>query len=128
SHLAGADFGGVDVAGDEQDGLVAVEQGFGFGVGQVARISEAALDLAIAGEVVERFGRADGDGDEGGPVGGLAELVDAQTGGRGRGQAHVFDNAVPAQELFLGAHAESGELLGGGEGGAGEGGDEEQNG
>ncbi len=112
-HLGRADLGRVDAAGHEHDDLALVEDGVALGVGGRSVLEvEAALELAVPVEILERLGRADFHQHEGLPLGGRAELAVPHAVRVGRGLLHVLDDAVPAGEVVVRAHAESQEALG----------------
>jgi hypothetical protein len=112
-HLARSDFDGVNVAGNQQNSFVRGQQLFRFGLAEVARVGEPPLGGFVALQIFHGFGRADGDRKKWISVGCLAELFQLDAGRGGRRHSHVLDDAVPSDELRVGSHAKSGELLGG---------------
>ena len=115
-HLRGADLGRVNAAGHEHHRLAAAEDLVALGVGRRPSLEiELPLELLVAVDVLQGVRRADLQRNEGLAVGRLAELAQPHAIGRLRRQLHVFDDAVPADELVVGADGMAGELLGGGQ-------------
>ena len=126
-HLRGADFGGVDVVGDEDDGLAGAEDLVALGVGGRAALE---VELAFQGlqlvEIAQVFGGADFQQDEGIAVGGGAEVAELDAVRAVGDGLHVLDDLVPADQLLVAADAEAEVLLGSLDGGGGGEGKEEE--
>ena len=76
-HLRRADFGGVDVVGDEDDGLAGAEDLVALGVGGGAALEvELAFQVLQLVEIAQVFGGTDFQQDEGIAVGGGAEIAE----------------------------------------------------
>ena len=125
-HLRGADLGGVDAGGDQDDGLAIAEDFVALGVGGGAALEvELALEGFEAVELLEVVGRADLQQDVGIAVGGGSEIAEADAVGVGGDLLQVVDDFVPAGEFAVGADAEAEVLVGGLDGGVERGAEEE---
>ena len=112
-HLRGADFGGVDVVGDEDDGLAGAEDFVALGVGGRAALEvELTFQVLQLVEIAQVFGGADFQEDERIAVGGGAEVAKLDAVGAVGDGLHVLDDLVPANQLFIAADAEAEILLG----------------
>ncbi len=95
--MSGADFAGVDGAGDEDDGLALREKRFGLLRGSETRVGETALDVDVAVEMFDSVGVGNGRGDEGSAFGGLAEFIDLDAVARFGEGLEVADDLVPIE-------------------------------
>ena len=120
-HLGRADFGGVNVVGDEDDGLAGTKDLVTLGLGRCAAL-EVKLTFQVLQliEVAQVVGGADFQEDEWIAVGGRAEVTKLDAVGAIGDGLHVLDDLVPAHQLFIAADAEAeilfGALHGGGRG------------
>ena len=94
------------------DHLALAEDLVALGVGRRAALEvQLPLQLLVAIEILQRLGRADFERDERIAVAGLAELAEADAVRVGRGELHVVDDLVPADQLVVGADLEAEKLL-----------------
>ena len=123
--MGGGDLGGMDGAGEQDDGLAFGDQLLGLGRSGFARIGQALLDGDVAVEVLESLGVGNGGRDERPVVGGLAEFVDANfVAGFGE-ELEVADHFVPVEDGFVGSDLVAEVALGRGDGGVGRAGQKE---
>ena len=112
-HLRRADFGGVDVVGDEDDGLSGAEDLVALGVGGGAALEvELTFQVLQLVEIAQVFGGADFEDDERIAVGGGAEVAEPDAVGAIGDGLHILDDLVPSNQLVIGADAEAEILLG----------------
>ncbi len=111
-HLRRADFGRVQVAGDDDDRLAGAEDLIAFGCARWPALEvQLPLHLLESVEAGHRLGRADLDGDERAALGGLPEFAHLHSRRAGGDLPHVVDDRVVAHELVVRADREPDELL-----------------
>ena len=101
--VSGGEFGGVDGAGDEHDGLAFEEELLGLGGAGLARVGQFLLDGEVAVQMLQGLRRSDDRGDERPAFGAFAEFLDAYAVA-GFGQfLEVGNGLVPIEHGAVGA-------------------------